>query len=229
MSRTKQAKTPANGKVETQVQQAYAQIEELIATLELAPGQVVSENMLATLLGLGRTPVREALQQLAREGLVVILAQRGILVAEIDIRKQLRLLELRRCVERCVVGLAARRATDEERARFAEMAQEMDRAGSASDGATFLKLDGEFNYLLLVAARNEYAASSMRLMQGLSRRFWFAHYKDVADLPETARLHADIARAVSQRQEQEAMVGLDRLIDNVETFTRATLDSDAGH
>lgn len=69
--------------------QAYARIEEGIATLQLKPGQIVSENGLAKLLGLGRTPVREALQQLAREGLVIIMPKLGIMVSEIDVRKQL--------------------------------------------------------------------------------------------------------------------------------------------
>jgi len=229
----KSARNPAtpsrastNGGVESQVRQAYAAIEERIVTLQLAPGQIVSENMLATLLGLGRTPVREALQQLAREGMVVILPKRGIVVSEIDVRKQLRLLEVRRYLERCVVSAAARRANDAERARFAELAQDMERAGKDDDGEAFLKLDGEFNQLLLAAARNEYAAAAMKLLQGLSRRFWFAHYRNVADVPETARLHAAIARAVATRKEQEAVTALDRLLDNVETFTRATLDAD---
>ena len=211
---------------ESLVRQAYTRIEEQIVTLQLAPGQVVSENMLASLLGMGRTPVREALQQLAREGLVLILPKRGIVISDIDVRKHLRMLELRRCVERYVVESAARRATDSERNHFATLASEMERAGRADDGEAFLGLDAEFNQLLLQAARNEFATASLKLMQGLSRRFWFAHYKTVADVPETARLHAGIARAISQRKEKEALTWLERLLDNVEKFTRATLDAD---
>lgn len=206
--------------------QAYAQIEELIANLKLAPGQVVSENMLAVMLGLGRTPVREALQQLAREGLVVILPKRGIVISQIDVRKQLRLLELRRHVERCVVSLAARRADVQQRARFTGLAREMDAVVKANDGDAFLALDGEFNHLLLDSARNEYATSTMKLLQGLSRRFWYAHYRTAADLPETVRLHAAIARAIADGNEALAETALEKLLDNVEAFTRATLDSD---
>jgi DNA-binding GntR family transcriptional regulator len=207
------------------VRQAYVRIEELIVTMQLAPGQIVSENMLSALLGLGRTPVREALQQLAREGLVVILPKRGIVVSEIDVRKQLRLLELRRYVERCVVSVAARRADEAQRERFASLADEMARVGKANDGNAFLALDAEFNQLLLAAARNEYATASMKLMQGLARRFWFAHYRTSADLPETVRLHAGIARAIAKRDEADAVKWLDLLLDNVEAFTRATLDA----
>ena len=210
----------------SQVQRAYARIEEEIATLALPPGQAVSENMLAERLGMGRTPVREALQRLAREGLVVILPSRGILVSDIDVRKQLRLVEARRHVEGGLVALAARRADDAQRQRFRSLAKEMDQAARNNDGTGFLALDGEFNQLLLAAARNEYLGSCMRLMQGLARRFWFAHYRTVADLPETARLHAAIARAVADDDAKEAQTSLARLLDNVEAFTRATLDAD---
>lgn len=208
------------------VQQAYLQIEDDIARLELAPGQVVSENMLAAHYGFGRTPVREALQQLAREGLVVILPKRGIVISEIDVRKQLRLLEVRRYVEHCVVLLAARRASEAEREQFAELAREMEIVSENEDGDRFLVLDSEFNALLLAAARNEYATASMKLTQGLSRRFWFAHYKTSANLSEAAQLHAGIARAISLGNEEEATSWLRRLLDNVEAFTRASLDSD---
>ena len=211
------------GEEETHVVQAYTQIEEMIATLKLPPSQVVSENMLAALIGLGRTPVREALQQLAREGLVVIMPRRGIVVADIDVRKQLRLLEVRRCVERCIVGLAARRANDEERGRFLAIAGEME--AKRNDGKAFLVLDGRLNQLLLDAARNEFAVSSMKIMQGMSRRFWFAHYERAANLSETVKLHAAIARAVAKGSEKEAVKALDALMENVEAFTRATLDT----
>ncbi len=222
-------RTPANKRVallseeETQFIQAYNQIEEMIATLKLAPSQVVSENMLSALLGFGRTPVREALQQLAREGLVVIMPRRGIVVADIDVRKQLRLLEMRRCIERGLVGLAAKRASEAERQAFLSLADEME--SKRNDGKAFLLLDARMNQLLIDASRNEFAAASMKLVQGLSRRFWFAHYERAANLSETVRLHIAIARAVGKGSEKEAVKSLDALMDNVEAFTRATLDS----
>src|SRR3954451_14174584 len=81
---------------------AYRDIEELIVTLQLPPGSAVSEGLLSRRLGIGRTPIREALQRLARESLVQILPRRGIMVTQINARTQLRLLEARREVERLV-------------------------------------------------------------------------------------------------------------------------------
>ncbi|HYS12739.1 MAG TPA: GntR family transcriptional regulator, partial [Burkholderiaceae bacterium] len=97
---------------------AYAEIEEMIVTLRLAPGRPISEGELGALLGIGRTPIREALQRLARERLVTILPRRGIIVSEINVASQLRLLEVRRVLERLIASSAARRATDEERVQF---------------------------------------------------------------------------------------------------------------
>src|ERR1700686_4867966 len=86
--------------IETLTEKAYRALEEDIVTLRIPPGSVVSEAMLSQRLGVGRTPVREALQRLAREWLVVIMPRRGIMVAEIDPVRQLRLLEARREIER---------------------------------------------------------------------------------------------------------------------------------
>ena len=60
-----------------------------------------------------------------------------------------------------------------------------------------MRTDREFNELCLAAVKNEFAAGAMGLMNSLSRRFWFHHYKQAADMPETAKLHADIARAIA--------------------------------
>src|ERR1700710_375862 len=75
-------------------------LKEEIVTLRIPPGAVVSEAILSRRLGVGRTPVREALQRLAREWLVVIMPRRGIVVSEIDTVRQLRVLEIRREIER---------------------------------------------------------------------------------------------------------------------------------
>ena len=206
--------------------EAYAQLEELIVTLQLRPGVAVSEATLSERLGIGRTPIREALQRLAREHLIVVLPQRGNLVSQIDVRKQLRLLETRREVERFIVRCAARRATAEERDEFRQLATTFSRAADRNDSKSFLRADKRFNDLCLQAARNEFAAGAIGLMHGLSRRFWYLHYRQAADLPETARLHANVAAAIAAADADAAGKSLDALLDNIEAFTRATVSTD---
>ncbi len=202
---------------------AYRQLEEQIVTLQLPPGMVLSEQLLAQKLDIGRTPIREALQRLAREGLVLILPRRGILVSEINIRTQLRLLEVRRELERLLARLAAERSTTDERAEFQRIADGMLSASVDNDDMAFIRLDQEFNTLVSHAARNEFATRSLGLMHGLSRRFWYQHYKEVADLPLSARLHAEVAVAIAKRDIQEAGAASDRLIDYIQEFARKTV------
>ncbi|SMF53724.1 DNA-binding transcriptional regulator, GntR family [Tistlia consotensis] len=206
---------------------AYRQLEELIVTLRLAPGEVLSEAALSKQLGIGRTPIREALQRLAREGLVVILPRRGILVAEINVRSQLELLKVRRELERLMSQLCARRATPAERHAFAELAADMERAASDDDDVAFMRQDRQLNAMISQCCRNEYALKALGLTHGLSRRFWYQHYRQVLDLPLCARLHAAQARAIAEGEPQAAAAASDRLIDYIETFTRATLDADS--
>jgi DNA-binding GntR family transcriptional regulator len=209
---------------ETLTDVAYRQIEERIVTLRLKPGEVLSEQSLSATLKIGRTPIREALQRLALEGLVRILPRKGILVSEINPRQQLLVLEVRRELERFLSAAGAERATKEERARLMETARAMDQAGKTNDDIAFMRLDRDLNQLMIEAAHNDYAARAMKLLQGLSRRFWYLHYEEAADLPLCARLHAEQARAIARGDPARAGKASDHLLDYIASFTRATVN-----
>ena len=202
---------------------AYERLEELIVTLRLKPGQILSESFLVAELQIGRTPVREALQRLAFEGLVVILPRRGVLVSEIDLGQQLRLLEVRREIERLVARKAASRADEAEREAFSTLAEGLARAAQEDDAAAFMQLDLRFNRMTLAAARNDYATRTMRLMQGLSRRFWYRHYRETLDLERCADLHRAVAEAIAAGEPEAAAAASDLLLDYIAEFSRATI------
>jgi DNA-binding GntR family transcriptional regulator len=209
---------------ETLTERAYREVEELIVTLALPPGTVLSEQVLAQRLQIGRTPIREALQRLARDGLVVIMPRRGVLVSEINLRTQLRLLEVRRELERLMARGAAERATPVEAKGFLEIAAGMRQAAAQADDLAFMRLDQALNILVSQAARNEFAMRAMGLMHGLSRRFWYQHYREAADLPLAAKLHADLAEAIGHGKAAAAAAASDRLVDYIESFARKTIE-----
>ena len=117
---------------------AYRALEEMIVTRQLRPGSMLSENQLSEQLGCGRTPIREALQRLKFEGYVEIHPRRGVLVAPIDVLKQLELLEVRRPLENLVVRLAAARASEPERAEMRGLAKEIRAAAAAAQAVRYL-------------------------------------------------------------------------------------------
>ena len=211
---------------ESLTDRAYHKLEEMIVTLALKPGEVLSEQSLSQQLEIGRTPIREALQRLSREGLITILPRKGVLVSDTNPREQLLVLEARREIERLLSRCGARRRTEDQAAQLLTIAKGMDSAAEENDDIAFMRLDRQLNGLVAEAAHNDYASRAMGLLQGMSRRFWYLHYKVAADLPLCARLHADQARAIAQGDEDAAGKAVDRLIDYTETFTRATVNAE---
>lgn len=208
---------------------AYLRIEEMIVTLELPPGSLVSEAILSERIGIGTTPIREALQRLSREYLIQILPRRGVIVTNIDVRQQLQVLETRRELDRLVARAAARRGQADDRARFAEIARVMKRAVSAGDLRAFLRADATLNAALSRAARNEIATRTVATLHSVSRRFWFFHRNDTvrphSDARTTMHLHVAFAKALSTGDDDAAALACDALIDDLMDFARRSVDA----
>lgn len=202
---------------------AYRRLEEMIVTLELAPASVVSEAVLSERIGIGTTPIREALQRLAREYMVQILPRRGVIVTAIDVRLQLQVLETRRELDRLIARSAARRATTVERERFADIAQRIAASAHRHDIRGFLRVDDEMNQALSHAARNAVAAQAVAALHAVSRRFWFFHQEDDPLSEDTLARHAAVASAVAGGDETAAAAASDALIDHLFEFARRTL------
>ncbi|MGO3132829.1 MAG: GntR family transcriptional regulator [Alcaligenes sp.] len=204
---------------------AYERLEEAIITLKLPPGSIVSELTLSQMFEIGRTPIREAIQRLAREHLMLVLPQRGLLIPELDMPKQLRLIETRREIERLICRSAARRATRDQREQFKSLHDAFLETAAQNDEVSFIRADRRLNELEIEAARNEFAEGAMRLTHGLSRRFWFCHYQQNPDLSEMCRLHANLAMSIAGGNMDQAGQSLDLLMDYIEELARTTLIS----
>ncbi len=205
-------------------ERAYEAIESMITFQELAPGSLVSESMLMERTGLGRTPVREALQRLARERMVEIHPSRGVFVPPASIEAQLKLLELRRTLEALAVRLATHRALAEQKHRMREVIERLQQGTPEvrAFGATLKRAHA----LIAEAAHNEYLSVAMAPLQGLSRRFWFAHLRDPErELRTASRLHGDILGAICHGDEEKAVTASTRLNDYLVDFAYATLKS----
>jgi DNA-binding GntR family transcriptional regulator len=214
------ARTPARAdELASLTEAAYRRLEEMIATLELPPGALISEAELCSRLGIGRTPVREAMQRLAREQLLEILPRRGCTVAACRLEDELNVLEVRRPLELLVARTAALRANPEQRREFENIANAMADALLADDFDDFARLDAEFNRLCLVASRNPTAAAMMGLISTLNRRFWFTRH--CRTLPrEGVESHVEIARAIAKGDIDGAAAATERLLQYVESLAQ---------
>ncbi|MEZ5946957.1 MAG: GntR family transcriptional regulator [Hyphomonas sp.] len=202
---------------------AYERLEELIVTMELAPGSIVTEAELCQMLGKGRTPVREAVLRLSAEHLIEVMPRRGLKIPPIDVRKQQRLIETRRVLETLVACTAAKRASRKERESFNVLAKAF-RTDGARSYRTFLRIDHRFNKAVAAASDNEFAVGSLESLHGLSRRFWHFYSSHEEDLPTVAELHASVASAISSGDERAVAKAIKAHMDYILGFTRAMLD-----
>ena len=203
-------------------EQAYDVLEEMIVTLKLKPGTIISEGRLSSQVGIGRTPIREALQKLAHQHLVEAIPKKGIRVSEINIATHLALLETRRVLERVIVSKAATRASHEQREKLKEVADAMDAAARNRNLDEFIQIDHAFDELIGEAAQNPYATEACSPLRAHCRRFWYRYHKD-EDLSEAARIHRELMEAISNQDDASAVTGSDDLIDYLEQLTRGVL------
>lgn len=206
-----------------QSQQAYRALEEMIVTMELAPGSRISEISISQQLGLGRTPVREAMQRLAREGSLTIMPRAGAIVSDIDLTDQFKLIEVRRELERVLIARAARVADQNARSAFSDLARRFEVAAETNDAAIFIPADREFNALAITTADNRYAEAAMAPIQAQTRRFWYLNFNRFGDLRSVSAAHASIAIAIAENDELAARKAFDQLMNYVEDYTMRTL------
>jgi DNA-binding GntR family transcriptional regulator len=204
---------------------AFAQIEEMIITRKLPPGSMISESQLATGMEMGRTPVREALQRLRQIGFVEMLPRRGTLVAGVDIRQQLELLEVRRPLEELVVRMAALRSTPEERTNLRRLAQQMVAAAERGDMEAWIRTGGEIHDAEVRSTHNSMLITSMLPIHAQSRRFWYHHIVQNRAYVEGAQLHSNVLTAIADGDGDRAAAAAHGLMQFIERFTRSALDT----
>jgi DNA-binding GntR family transcriptional regulator len=190
---------------------AYLALERMIVTLELAPGSVATEGSLIARLGLGRTPVREAIQRLAWEGLLDVRPRAGLVIAPLHPGDWLRVIDARRGVEIVLARSAARFVTREAGWRFHEAALSMQKAVISGNVVAFLEADKALDEAMALAADNPFAARLAAPLQTHSRRFWF-RYKAETGLAEAAEHHVELIRAVLDGDQDASAKEAERLM-----------------
>jgi len=163
--------SPRTGEAASFADRAYYAIRELIVTLELPPGSVVREPELTERLGIGRTPVREALRRLAQERLVEVFPRRGMFVTKVDVRDLARLCEVRLALEPEAARLAAERATQGDLAELRDVLAELD-VRRKRDPRALIDLDERIHRAIYHASHNPYLAETLEQYYAHALRIW---------------------------------------------------------
>lgn len=202
-------------------------LREAIVTGQFKLGEPLSENQLASTMGISKTPVREALAQLRIEGLVRIVPQSGTFVFTLSSTEVVKMCELRSILEMAAFDLAYQRNREKFVEALKVIVDEMEKAHQAGDIPKYLHLDTEFHEQFFYDCDNQYLADAYRLIGGKIA----ALRTHLSSLPQHTDLslaeHRQFADAIDHRQLEDAKVILDKHIgrssetyaDNVEDIS----------
>ncbi len=165
----------------------------MIVRLDLAPGDVIREDELQTTLGLGRTPIREALQRLVRDQFVTVIPRRGMYVSNIDVSELGLLYETRAILEPYVMRLACVRG---DGSHWDDMAAVLEQATATSTPDELIAIDRRCRELVWHAADNRFLTDTLDMLYAQSDRLWHLYLGDVADLHLMIQEHRDILVAL---------------------------------
>ena len=193
----------ADARPRSLAEKAYELLVTKITRLELPPGSVLAERSLIEELAIGRTPIREALQRLAIEGLVEHLPNRGMFVADITAQSVQQIYEFRSLLDGYAASLAASRADASEIRELRHLHKELVRATEDDDVDRYVALDRRFYAVLAAAAGNAFVAEAVPRIFNLHLRLWFFISKKIGGWHAIAASHEemtrDVVEAVAQR------------------------------
>ena len=198
---------------------AYLSIRELIVSLELAPGALIDERQLVETLGIGRTPVREALRRLAQEQLVEVFPRRGMFVTGVDVRDLARISEVRAALEPEAARLAAERATDEERDDLASLSDQI------KSGSDLMGLDERIHRAVYAAAHNHLLEKTLGEYYVLALRIWMIALGRAQDLEDAVEAHRDLVHEIVVGNSNGAADIMRAHVENFEQAMRKALVS----
>jgi DNA-binding GntR family transcriptional regulator len=192
----------------TLADRTYIRLREEIITAQLPPGTLLRETELMERLESGRTPVREALQRLQRDGFVVVSARRGTFVSKVDITDLTAVYEARARIESYATRLAAERLREYEKLEAQALIDELRATTGPMELGDILALDRRVHRFIYRAAKNPYLLETLEHYHNLSLRILYVAMKRfpvlVPRLEDVLREQIEMLQAVCAGHGAEA-------------------------
>src|SRR5436309_2745347 len=196
---------------------AYDELRDRIVTLQIAPGAPIDEDLLGEELGMGRTPVREAIKRLALENLVTVFPRRGTFASEINITDLADISDVRGQLEGHAAYRAAERITDAQRVELAALLSELRGSEGSDDVEALMELDARVHRFIFRCAGNPYMEETLARYYNLSLRIWYLVLDRLPHLFARVHEHDDVLQAIAAGDAERAR---EILATHVATFER---------
>src|SRR5947209_1630292 len=199
MSHISPARGPAR---ELLADRAYDELRDQIVTLRIAPGAPIDEDQVGEELGMGRTPVREAIKRLALENLVSVFPRRGTFASEINITDLAQISDVRVQLEGHAAYRAAQRITPEQRSELDGLLDAL----AHSDGADgdLMVLDADVHRFVHRCANNPYLEQTLSRYFNLSLRIWYLVLDRLPHVGARVHEHVEVLSAIASGEAERA-------------------------
>lgn len=189
--------TEPRGEELSLAERAYRAIRDRLVMLEIRPGAPINEDQLAQSLGVGRTPVREALKRLQYERLIATYPRRGTFATDVNITDLAHISEVRQELEPLAAAQAARRATAADRATLTAVRRELESVDPRrQDAAELMHLDLSVHRAIYAATHNPYLEDTLVRHDNLATRIWCLFIDRLSDMAGHVAEHGPLIDAI---------------------------------
>jgi DNA-binding GntR family transcriptional regulator len=173
---------------------AYAVLRDRLITLAVPPGAPIDEDSLSRDLGVGRTPVREAVRRLALEGLIVVYPRRGTFASSVNITSLSDITDVRAQLEPHAARRAAKFADAADRAEAAGLIAEL--AAEPAGQSALIDLDARVHRFVHRCSRNPYLARDLDRYLNMSVRIWYVTFDRLPPMRDPVGEHRGLLQAI---------------------------------
>ncbi|MFF5477503.1 GntR family transcriptional regulator [Streptomyces sp. NPDC012935] len=189
--------TAPRGEEVSLAERAYRAIRDRLVMLEIRPGAPINEDQLAQSLGVGRTPVREALKRLQYERLITTYPRRGTFATDVNITDLAHISEVRLELEPLAAAQAARRATAADRAVLTALRVELESEGPRQRAAAeLMHLDLQVHRAIYAATHNPYLEDTLVRHDNLATRIWCLFVDRLSDMAGHVEEHGPLVESI---------------------------------
>ncbi len=201
---------------------AYDQIKHLIITCAFRPGEYINELQLSVSLGIGRTPVHQALDRLMVEGLVDVIPRKGVIVKPVTLNEVLNIIDVRLLNEGHCARLAAMRGDSSDLSSLVDILKRTEHWSGKRDVEKMMLLDREFHLAVAKASKNDVLGELLRTLHERSLRYWFISLNEPGYFLAVQVEHSAIIEAILERDgdaaEQAMRAHIELFRSNVSRF-----------
>ena len=196
----------------------YEELKMQILTGAIVPGTRMMEVELAETMGVSRTPIREAIRKLEKEGLVIIRPRRGAYASSISTQDMLEILEVRQNMGGLAAYFAASRMTPDQLDTLKQLSDKYNEAVNAGNTEDMIEYDTKFHRCIVDSCNNKVLVQMIEQLQEMVLRFRYIYYDTFRRAENMPEEHQAIYDAIACGDEDAARAAADVHIDRLKTL-----------